>query len=357
MPQLGRNPNSENGEATMSKMNCLQMLERIFLMSVVGAFLFLGPMTQASAQALQCGANITTNTTLIADLGPCPGNGLGIDGATAHVTLNLNGHKISGSGAGAGVSVGAVGSGLTIKGPGKIKNFGVGILMGGVGDVLVYDLTIKGNQQGIGIVGQEGTARVLNNVIEGGEQAQIGVYFDQDSSAYVYKNTITRFVTAVEIPFESSAVVDENLITLNQTGIYLPISLLGSPDYCIRGNVVTLNQGTGIQIGSTAGSSSDALPDALPVPSPCGTVEDNTVTFNGASGIAVTNEVSTRVLDNVVSFNKINGISITDSSSSRVAGNRVQNNGTDLFWDGTGAPCWQQNIFNTSSPVTLPPCD
>jgi len=285
---------------------------------------------------------------------------LGIDGATAPVTLNLNGHKISGTGSGVGISVGSVGSGLTIQGPGKIKNFGVGIGLGGVGDVLIYDLVLERNQGGI-TISQGGTVRVLNNVISGGPQGQTGIFFDEDSGAYIYKNTISGFVTAVEIPYESSAVVDENLITLNQTGIYLPVSApLGVPAYCIRGNVITFNQETGIQMGSMAGASADALPEMVPAIAtnqPCFTVEDNTVTFNGGSGISVTNEVSTSVRDNMVSFNRINGISITGSSSSQVAGNRVQNNGTDLFWDGTGAPCWQQNIFNTDSPATLPPCD
>jgi hypothetical protein len=339
----------------MSKLNCLQILGRIFLLSVVGTFSFLGATVQSVAQALQCGANITTDTTLTADLGPCPLGGLGIDGAPAHVTLSLNGHTISGSGVGVGVTVGAVGSGLTIKGPGTISNFVAGISMGGgPGDVLVYDLVLKRNQGGIEIGGRQATVRILNNVITGGRQGQTGISLTDSGTVYVYKNTISGFVTAVLLPFETGSVVDENLITLNQTGIYLPVSLFGLPSYCIRGNVVTLNQGTGIQIGSTAGRSSEALTATI---APCQTVEDNTVTFNGGSGIAVTG-VPAQVQDNIVSFNRINGISETNiPTTNQVIGNRLRNNGTDLFWDGIGTVCWQQNIFNTSSPATLPPCD
>lgn len=32
--------------------------------------------------------------------------------------------------------------------------------------------------------------------------------------------------------------------------------------------------------------------------------------------------------------------------------------GVDLLWDGSGANnCWAGNTFDTSFPVTLPPCD
>lgn len=343
----------------MSKMNCLQMLERIFLMSVVGAFLFLGATTQASAQALQCGANITTNTTLTADLGPCSGVGLGVDGAPAHVTLNLNGHTISGSGMGTGVTVGSVSFGLTIKGPGKITNFGLGIDMGGSGDVLIYDLLLKGNQAGMAIGNfRSGSSRVLNNVIVGGKQGQTGISLGNVDNVYIYKNTISEFAIAVQMLAETTSVVDENLIIGNHAGI----AAGGGTPFCynIRGNVVALNLGTGVQIGGPIGGSS---PQAVPTTiQTCGTVEDNTITLNGGSGIAVAGGegvFSALVQDNIVSFNKINGISVTGIGLDQVIGNRVQDNGTDLFWDGIAPPqqvCWFQNIFNTSSPATLPPC-
>jgi large repetitive protein len=57
------------------------------------ALLALAPTT-ASAQPLTCGQVITKDTTLHADLGPCPGDGLVI-GANK-VTLDLNGHAIVG---------------------------------------------------------------------------------------------------------------------------------------------------------------------------------------------------------------------------------------------------------------------
>ena len=345
----------------MSKHKDLKNSGRVFVLSMMG-MLFLAGAVKSSAQALQCGAVITANITLMADLKNCPADGIDIGETPGPIMLNLNGHTINGSGAGTGISVGPVRGGVTIKGPGKIVNFAGGIAAGGgFGDVLIYDLIITGNQFGIGIGGRTpGTVRVLDNIINGGKQGQVGISV-VEGSAYIYKNTISGYATAFTMPFESSAEVDENLITLNQTGIYLPVSNFGIPGYCIRGNTITLNSGTGIQFGSTGGDVALLRPEvssnALSVPSLCFSIEDNTVTFNGGNGIAVSNDVSTRIQDNFVSFNRTSGINLAGDGSTPVIGNRVQNNGTDIFWDGNGAPCGQQNIFNSSSSATLPSCD
>ena len=67
------------------------------------ALLALAPGS-ASAQPLACGQTITKDTTLHADLGPCPGDGLVI--GADNVTLDLNGHAILGNGAHNGDDVG-----------------------------------------------------------------------------------------------------------------------------------------------------------------------------------------------------------------------------------------------------------
>ncbi len=45
--------------------------------------------------AIGCGSVITASTTLNADVGPCPGNGLVV--AASHITVNLGGHSIIGT--------------------------------------------------------------------------------------------------------------------------------------------------------------------------------------------------------------------------------------------------------------------
>ncbi len=79
------------------------------------------PPPQAAAR-VTCGETITKNTTLVADVGPCPGDGI-IIGAD-NITLNLNGHTVSGTpGPGDGFAAGIRledRTGVTVTGlPGK----------------------------------------------------------------------------------------------------------------------------------------------------------------------------------------------------------------------------------------------
>jgi len=312
-----------------------------------------------SAYALQCGDNITTDTTLTADLGPCPNNGLGIDGIPAHVTLDLNGHTISGSGVGSGVVVGGVSPyGITIKGPGKIANFNAGLTMGGgASNALVYDLLLKTNQTGISINGPNNASiRILNNVIDGASAGQVGITLSDAGGVYFYQNEISgQSVAAVVLQGETSSSVDQNIITLNQAGILLSAPFLSCSS--IHGNQITLNLGNGIQSGRTGGMSSRTQASAI---TDCA-IQDNTVSWNGGSGIVVFGGMySPLVQDNMVSHNRNDGINVIGSDDQgpiQVVGNRVLHNGTDLSWNGAGVnSCWKQNIFGTSSPQMLPQC-
>src|SRR5690348_4514204 len=104
---------------------------------------------------LTCGASVTTDTIqLESDLGPCPGNGLFINSSQTPVTINLNGHTIAGLGKGAGLKIGTSNGGVTVKGPGQIADFGTGIAIED-DDVLVYQVTLKANQVGIAVDGNE----------------------------------------------------------------------------------------------------------------------------------------------------------------------------------------------------------
>ena len=96
-----------------------------------------------------CGAVITANTTLAVDVGPCSGDGL-IIGAD-NVTLNLAGHKITGSGPGDGTHAGVM-----------IRNHS---------DVTVTGNSRAGDPKGIvrlfdaGVVVIGGSANIVTNMI------------------------------------------------------------------------------------------------------------------------------------------------------------------------------------------------
>lgn len=160
------------------------------------------------------------------------------------MTINLNGHTIAGLGKGAGLKIGTSNGGVTVKGPGEIAGFGTGIAIED-DDVLVYQVTLKANQVGIAIDGNE--IRVVSNTIRGEGNGTIGVSTGNGGAIFIYQNTIIGHSQAgVAIFGESEATVDGNKISNNRTGIFA-----GPPDlvcFTIRGNQISHNRANGIDV-------------------------------------------------------------------------------------------------------------
>ncbi len=331
---------------------------------VAGPLLFSMGFGSQSARAVQCGDTVTTDITLTANLGPCPGDGLVLNGD--QITVNLNGHTISGTAVGSGILFSGVQQG-TIKGPGTITNFVTGITMGGgAGAVMIYNIIFTKNTEAIWMAHPNGNIRVLNNVILGTGQQGKGIEIGGGSTAYIYQNTVSGYPVGIYIGTDAPNVfVDENLVTLNQTGIWAFY-----PDrtcFTIRGNRVLFNQGDGIRTGANPAS---MVPMMAELPILClqgvgGNIEDNTVTNNQRNGILVqAGSLSSQyIFDNEVTSNRTNGISVQGSRMPNATGvvqtigNYTERNGTDLFWDDVGMNyCWQQNVYSTSSPLFLPSC-
>ena len=126
------------------------------LLSVV-ALLALSGVTAAAGQAppagLKCGDTITADTTLDRDLTGCPSNGI-IIGAD-DITLDLNGHTISGDGKPVRrcprrqpCDMGVFNDrhdGVTVRN-GSLRGFGVGVLIGGVRGNRLVGLSSSHNQ-------------------------------------------------------------------------------------------------------------------------------------------------------------------------------------------------------------------
>jgi parallel beta-helix repeat protein len=289
-----------------------------------------------AAHALSCGASITVSTTLTADLGPCPGNGLAI-GAT-NITLNLNGHKIIGTGSGAGIFVGGRGN-VTILGPGEIASFATGI-EGGLQQmqIMINGLNLQSNV--VGMFFEEASNLTISGCnIDGGAAGQIGLNLSQLASSNVDHNTIERHsVTGVSAT--GTPVISQNAITLNGTGV----QMIGAASATISGNTIGFNKTDGITVEASLGGTN--------------TIEGNIITFNGGNGVTesfgFTNGV---VQNNIVLANGADGIAVVSGANIHVERNVLVGNNTDLFWDGTGTnSCWSQNLFLTSSPHTLPAC-
>lgn len=97
----------------------------------------------AAAATVTCGQVITTNTTLSNDVGPCPGNGIII--AADNVTLDLNGHTVTGNPQARAAQ-------------GADAQDAAGVLFRNVSNSTVRNGTITGFDAGVAIVGGSGNA-------------------------------------------------------------------------------------------------------------------------------------------------------------------------------------------------------
>jgi hypothetical protein len=139
---------------------------------------------------LGCGATITSNTTLAADIGPCSGTAVTID--ADHVTLNLNGHLISGSAGGEGVFSDV--SNVTVQN-GRVEGFQFGVDLEGnasrvmnmrVADASATGIVLLGQNDLVsgnhafantasGIVGHGGGSQYTNNILQGNTDEGLSV--------------------------------------------------------------------------------------------------------------------------------------------------------------------------------------
>jgi parallel beta-helix repeat protein len=146
-------------------------VRRVLKVLVVAALaLAVLPAAASAQQAVACGAVLTRDTVLTADLVDCPGDGLvvGADG----IRITLNGHTITGTGAPGSAGVRNHGhDGVTIEDGDfvglDISGFQTGILLVGAGRNRVRDLFVEGGSHGIALVRSSGNL-LERNAARGG---------------------------------------------------------------------------------------------------------------------------------------------------------------------------------------------
>ncbi len=317
--------------------------------------------SQAQAQVMgqvSCGGVITTNTTLTADVGPCSTTAGIVIGAD-NVTLNLNGHKVSGIGAGQGTTQGIVGSGVsgaTVEN-GTVTGFDTGVYFEfGSGETITkmnaHDNI--GSLDGNGIFGegiqlfQVTNSTISNNqVIHNGTFAGIDVF---DASGI----TITGNVVTDNNILESMSTHGGGNGIMQDIGIWVVFLSLPTTSNVVSTNSVTGSGLDGIQISRFANGNTVTRNSALRngfgqvqgVRDGAGVIifgADNLVQANGAiknaaQGIEVLGK-SNRILNNAATGNG------TGRNSAAVAFDVADAN----FTPPCDSNVWSHNAFITAN--------
>lgn len=296
---------------------------------LVAASLGLGGVAAADPApppvVLSCGATITEDTVLGADVGPCPSEGIIV--AASDITLDLNGHEVFGIGS-AEVTHQAAGvwireqTGVTVMN-GTVRDFfhGVRILRGS--DNTVRHVHAKDNTFGNGIVAESsGGNRIAGNtVVHNGGFSGVAVFGDPALSR---GNTIVDNVVA--------------RTTTTFRGCHCAISLESGSNHVVTGNVVTRSVREGVMLFS-------GVTDTL--------VADNLVRANEGSGIRLRPGADRNTLrGNKVSGNGAFGITV-ESTGNVITGNAAHGNRAEDLHD-THLECdantWSDNRFGSASP-------
>ncbi len=244
----------------------------------------------AQVMALACGDFISSDTTLIADLLNCPGNGLTI--TANYVTLDLNGHTIDGSGSGNGISIAAGLYKVNVVGGGTVKDFYNGVV---VNDGLKHKLSnirIWGAQQGLHAMNMsKSTVHKLH--IFGGVNG-IRIEGSSEDNELIFNDITAVTSEAISIREGAYNTLKGNYLLDNQTGLAI---VAGIKNFALQNHMIGNTNGILISPG---------------YPSPLGNALKNTIyenkIYNNHTGIWLNSYSSPGfVMENVIEKNAIFG--------------------------------------------------
>lgn len=326
----------ENTSAARRRLPLSMALTIALLMSLALA----GP---AAADHLACGTEITQNTTLDGDVGPCSGDGLTV--AADDITLDLNGYTVyadNGDGDNAGIRLRNV-YGVTVRN-GIVSGFDAGVVIGRGSGNTIRQITASDNindfagppcllGDGIAVINSSDNTITQNKAVNNGPFGGITVIGDSDRNAIT--NNLARDNNIVSpgpsgcgnsrqdegIRIEGPG-AEENRVERNvvENGLLAGIGLHGTvcnldpfspPQPYNRGNIVTNNRVSGTA-GTSIASGINVLrqgPAAVVCPAQETTIVGNTSTGNEADGIFVGSNSRGNTIDrNTVNDNGLSGI-------------------------------------------------
>jgi parallel beta-helix repeat protein len=351
-----------------------QLLAPVALL-LIGCCLAFGA-GPALANHVSCGDRITADTTLDTDLVNCPNHGIVI--GADDITVDLNGHLIDGDGAPfaqcrprrEACDIGVLNDGhdgVTVM-HGSVRQFGLGVLVGGAGRTRLLDLSVARNmfsgvviaesartelrrsvvavngldtdQAGISVF-QSGHSRIVRTAIR--RNGDIGVYAEGANDSIFARNKLSGNPEAAMLIGGNRNVFDRNRVVRNGEGITvggnrntitrnrvadsragtegggLGIFAAAGHDNVVAGNFVARASRVGIQVS--------LLPEELEGDPPAvnTVVRGNRLRGNGDGVYVQTTARRTVLKRNDVRRSKDDGIDV-DSPSTTLIGNQAVRN-------------------------------
>jgi parallel beta-helix repeat protein len=248
----------------------------------LAAFAFTGLIATSSARSsgLHCGAYVTHDVTLDRDLYGCIDGGLIV--GRSGVTVDLNGHTISGTGQGDGIALLGV-SGVTVRN-GTISNFEAGMHLTGVSKSHVLDTRLSMNTD----------ASLWAEASNGNKFLRVTMTENGDGGFKLVGSNHNR-------------IAGSTISGASDSGIYL--EALSSYNRLVRNKVTLAGEGIKIDGGSH------------------NRVFQNTASFNGGAGVEISGQsLNTRVNENRAHFNGGDGIFV-EGLGTQMNGNNAGCNG------------------------------
>jgi parallel beta-helix repeat protein len=246
------------------------------------AYAFTGLVAPSKAQGggLYCGAYVTHDVTLQHDIYGCVDGGIVV--AKSGVTVDLNGHTITGLGEGNGIAAAGV-SGVTIKN-GSVVNFEAGLHLTGVQNSRVLDTRFSMNSDASAWV--EGSSHNKFKRLRMTENGDGGFRLISSHNNRIAGNTISG---------------------ASDSGIMMEV--LSSHNRLVRNKITLAGEGIKVEGGSH------------------NRVFRNTTSWNGGAGIEVAEDsAQTRINENQAHHNGGDGIFI-EGAGTQLNGNHAGCNG------------------------------
>jgi parallel beta-helix repeat protein len=186
------------------------------MMRLVGTLLGLAALAgaaahSANAQALACGAEVTSDVKLEASLTGCA---TGLVVTADDITIDLNGHTIEGVGAAGSIGIEAANrSGVTVR-DGRIRGFETGVQFRVANQSTVDHVRITDSSVGIELLASVDSRVLANSVVD---NVGSGIVCDRSGGTEIEKNHVSRNGVGIDVSFCPETDIVDNDVTANRS--------------------------------------------------------------------------------------------------------------------------------------------